>query len=245
MIDLQSFYAKTYQGPFLNLNEDDVFVDLENKIFAVFDGFGGTNIGDKAVDLVKDNLKNFFNHVSSDPDATMPYFYDAKYLIETNVLMNSVYLAHERLLKDNQPREMAERGGVSGLVGILSENILCTVSVGNCAAFLYRNGSVSLLASPDCSVPVGAYGQDSYLRTFPLSAMGLYDELSPKIWEHNIHPGDVLVFTTDGAYANIDLSDIKRVVETSADEHYMIKSLFDISNHRGNLDNQSAIVLSF
>ena len=203
MIDIQSYYGKSHQGPHLNLNEDDIYINLENRIFNVLDGLGGSNIGDQAVDLVKGKIDDFFSKVSADPDATMPYFYNPKYLLETNVLVNSIFLAHSALCDLNEKRAMSDRGAVAGLFTILSENILSIISIGNCCAYLYRNGQVSLLSAPDCVVPVGSYQQNIEHRTFPLQAMGLYDDLSPKIWEHNVHKDDIILLLTDGIYGHL------------------------------------------
>ncbi|OIQ15705.1 MAG: hypothetical protein BM556_17265 [Bacteriovorax sp. MedPE-SWde] len=245
MIDIQSYFAKTHQGPYLNLNEDDILVDLENRIFAVFDGFGGSGIGDQAVDLTKKKVEGFFAKVSSDPDSTMPYYYSHKYLLETNALINATHLAHESLINDNKNREMNERGGVASLVAMLSENILSIVSVGNCAAFLYRNGRVSLISSPDCISPIGSIEQNLTNRTFPLSGLGLYDDLSPKVWEVNLSAGDKVILLTDGIYSRLGLDDIRLCLDSSlVDEHESVRSLIVQANDRGNLDNQSAIIVS-
>jgi serine/threonine protein phosphatase PrpC len=245
MIEIQSYFAKTHQGPFLNLNEDDILVDLENRIFAVFDGFGGSSIGDQAVDLCRKKIEGFFSKVSADPDATMPYFFSHKYLLETNALINSTHLAHEALIEENKKREMNERGGVSSVVGMISENILSLVSVGNCAAFLYRNGKVSLINSPDCISPIGSIEQNLANRTFPLSALGLYDDLSLKVWEVNLSDGDKVILLSDGIYSRLGLEDLRLTIDSNLDdEHAAVKSLIGQANDRGNLDNQSAIILS-
>ncbi|EQC51251.1 PP2C family serine/threonine-protein phosphatase [Bacteriovorax sp. DB6_IX] len=245
MIDIQSYFAKTHQGPYLNLNEDDILVDLNNRLFALFDGFGGSSIGDQAVDLCKKKVEGFFSKVSADPDATMPYFYSPKYLLETNALINSTFLAHEALLKENSSREMNERGGVSQILAMISENILSLVSVGNCAAFLYRNGRVSLISSPDCISPIGSIEQNITYRTFPLSALGLYEDLDPKVWEVNLQQGDKVVLLSDGIFSRLGVDDLRVILDKhGTDEHESVKSLINLSNDRGNLDNQSAIILS-
>jgi len=245
MIEIQSYFAKTHQGPYLNLNEDDILVDLENRLFAVFDGFGGSSIGDQAVDLCKNKVEGFFSKVSADPDATMPYFYSPKYLLETNALINSTFLAHEAILAENSKREMNERGGVSSLLAMISENILSLVAVGNCAAFLYRNGRVSILSSPDCVSPIGSIEQNITNRTFPLVALGLYEDLNPKAWEVNLQAGDKVILLSDGVFSRLGIEDLRLSLDSNtSDEHAAVKSLLSQANDRGNLDNQSAIILS-
>lgn len=80
MSEIKSYAMKTHQGPFLNLNEDLVEVDLVNNLFMVIDGFGGSNIGDKAASMVRDSLKRSFTKIASDPDSTLPFYFSHKYL---------------------------------------------------------------------------------------------------------------------------------------------------------------------
>ena len=47
MIQLKEYVALSSQGPFLQINEDMVDVDLSNNLFMLLDGFGGSGVGDK------------------------------------------------------------------------------------------------------------------------------------------------------------------------------------------------------
>ncbi|MFT6604380.1 MAG: serine/threonine protein phosphatase PrpC, partial [Bacteriovoracaceae bacterium] len=67
---LKSYSAHTHQGPHLQINEDDVEIDLINQLYIIFDGFGGSAIGDKAVQEIKQTIKNFYTKIGGDPDAT-------------------------------------------------------------------------------------------------------------------------------------------------------------------------------
>lgn len=245
MIEIKSYYAKTHQGPYLNINEDDVQVDLEYKIFNIFDGFGGSSIGDKAVDLVKEKIESFFSRVSNDPDATMPYFYSPRYLLETNALINAIHLAHNSLLEENSSKQMNERAGVSVLSAMMSESILSLVSIGNCCAYLMRNNQLSLISPPDCISPIEKTEHNINLKTFPLVALGLHDEIMPKVWEINIQEGDRIVFLSDGVFSRLGMDDLKFVLrDNERSEHQAILDLFKAANDKGNLDNQSAILVS-
>ena len=57
---LKSFSAQTTQGPYLQLNEDAYDHDLNTNLYMVLDGFGGSGIGDRAVSLLKENVKKFY-----------------------------------------------------------------------------------------------------------------------------------------------------------------------------------------
>ena len=56
----------------------------------------------------------------------------------------------------------------------------------------------------------------------------------------------MVILLTDGVYARLLESEIKEILEKNLDsELEMINELFELSNDRGNLDNQSALVLQF
>src|SRR5690554_2697171 len=99
---LKSYTAKTHQGPYLHINEDEVDVDLRNKIYMLIDGFGGSGIGDRVAKEVKETIKRFYTRVGGDPDSTLPFFFSHKYLIEGNALINSMHYAHSLIKKDNR-----------------------------------------------------------------------------------------------------------------------------------------------
>ncbi|WP_419168018.1 PP2C family protein-serine/threonine phosphatase [Halobacteriovorax sp.] len=245
MRELESFFARTHQGPYLNLNEDSTYINLKQKIFGIFDGFGGSGISDLNLESVTKSIENYFTKLSGDPNATMPYFYSPQYVLETNALVNAMMIAHKNLMAINKKKEMKDKGGVSVALTMLSENILSVVSCGNCVALLYREGALSQISAPDSPTQISTSDNTHHKSTFPLVALGLYEEISPKIWEVNVMPHDKVILLSDGVYGSLSLNDIKRVVqELGPDEVTQIDGLFNFANRKGNLDNQSAIIFS-
>ena len=246
MVELKSYGLLTHQGPHLNLNEDLVDVDLINNIFMVIDGFGGSNIGDMAALLIRDSIKKSYTKIGSDPDSTLPFYYSHKYLIEGNALINSLHTAHKNMTKQNENKSMSNRGGGSVLSAALAENILTLVSTGNCSAYLYRNGHLTNEIIPDSLKSLSRELDTSYLQSCPLSGVGLFEDLHYQTRELKIADGDLVIFLTDGVYARLDESEIKNSIENNlGNELEVIKELFLLSNERGNLDNQSSLILQF
>lgn len=246
MIELKSYGMQTHQGPHLNLNEDLVEADLTNNLFMLIDGFGGSNIGDRAATMIRDNLKRSYTKIAIDPEATLPFFFSHKYLIEGNALVNALHMAHRQVSADNEGKSMDKRGGGSVVVAALAENVLTMVSTGNCVAYLYRKGHMSLEVLPDSLSSVSRDSFQSHLHSVPMSGVGLFEDLHYSVRELKIADGDLVVMLTDGVYSRLKADEIKYTVEKNLDsELEMIKELFRLSNGRGNLDNQSAIVLQF
>lgn len=246
MIELKSYGLLTNQGPHLNLNEDFVDVDLVNNLYMVIDGFGGSNIGDKAAMIIRNALKRSYTKNSSDVDATLPFFYSHKYLIEGNALINALYFAHSEMSKENKGKKMNNRGGGSVVSGALSDNILTLVSTGNCMAYLYRKGHLTPEVLPDSIRSLSRDNFSSCPFTVPMSGIGLFEDLHFQVKELKIAQDDLIILLTDGVYARIRESEIKYIVDKNLEsELEMIKELFKMANERGNIDNQSGLILQF
>ena len=246
MRELKSYGMNSHQGPHLNLNEDFVEVDLVNNLFMVIDGFGGSNVGEKAAIMIRDTLKRSYTQIANDPDSTLPFFFSHKYLIEGNALINALHKAHQNISRDNENKSMSNRGGGSVICAAMAENILTLVSTGNCGAYLYRKGNFACEVLPDSLMSLSRDRFSSYLHTVPMSGVGLFEDLHYQVKELKISAGDIVIILTDGVYARLLESEIKYTIEKNLEsELEIIQELFKLANERGNLDNQSALVLQF
>ena len=234
MNELKSYTLETHQGPHLNLNEDLIDVDLGLQLFMVLDGFGGSNIGDRIVQTSRDHIKRFFGKISRDPDSTLPFFYSPKYLLETNALINAFRGTHEQISKENISKSINNRGGTSAIALALSENMATIISTGNCQAYLIRKGKIYSQMLPDV------------FANAPMSGIGLFEDFHYQVTEFKIFPDDGLIMLTDGAYQRCEMHEILEILNKNPDnEKASIQEIFRSANDRGNLDNQSAIILQF
>jgi len=246
MIELKSYGMNSHKGPHLNLNEDFVEVDLINNLYMVIDGFGGSNIGDAAALMIRDTLKQSYTQIAKDPDSTLPFFFSHKYLIEGNALINALHKAHQNILNANNKKTLNNRGGGSVVCAAMAENVLTLVSTGNCGAYLYRKGNFACELLPDSLRSLSRDHFSSFLHTVPMSGVGLFEDLHYQVKELKISAGDIVVILTDGVYARLLESEIKYSIEKNLDSELdMIEELFKLANERGNLDNQSALILQF
>ncbi|MFI5390421.1 MAG: PP2C family protein-serine/threonine phosphatase [Bacteriovoracales bacterium] len=246
MIKLKSYSANTNQGPFLQVNEDDIDVDLVNKLFLIFDGYGGSGIGDKSCQSLKRDLKAFYTKFAEDPDSTMPFFFSPKYNLEGNALINSLHSAHKSLKDENLKKEYALRGGASIIAGALSEQLLTMVSIGNCLSLLYRKNHLEIITKPDSLATLTQDKFKAHLQTTPLSGLGLFEDLYMNIKELKILEGDLIIFLTDGAYSRINNEELRYIIEAiDLSLPKKVEEVFKLSNSRGNLDNQSCVFLQF
>lgn len=245
-MQLKSYTCRTHQGPYLNVNEDDVDIDLVHKLYLIFDGFGGASIGDKAVTFLKETIKKFYTKVGGDPDSTLPFYFSPKYLIEGNALINSMHYAHSLWKKELKGVDMSQRGGASAIGVAQAENILTLVGTGNCAAYLYRKGHLSSLLAPDSMNSLTPDDYHAHFYTSPVSGFGLFDDLHLQVKEFRAYSDDTLLLMTDGAYARVEEDELKFILERPERSSLeKIEEIFKLSNSRGNLDNQSVILLNY
>jgi len=246
MIELKSYASRTDKGPYLQINEDNVEVDLVNKLYMVFDGFGGSAVGDKAVYLVQDTIKKFYTRIAGDSDATLPFYYSPKFLLEGNALVNAMEYAHFLLKKENKDKDMNSRAGVSCIAASQAENILTLAATGNCLGLIYGHGKMRVVSAPDNFEFLSGDFYDKEFVTAPASGFGLFNELHVNVTEVRINDGDRLLLLSDGVYARIDHDEIKdTILSEGPKSSEKIDILFELANKRGNMDNQTALLLNF
>ncbi len=243
---LKSYAAQTHQGPYLEVNEDGYEFDFENELFMVLDGFGGSGVGDKAVEKLKHEIKLFYSQMSDDPNATMPLYYNPKNLLEGNAILNSMFNAHQNLYKMNSEKPVNQRAGSSAIVAARSESIMVLVGVGNCCAYHYRQGCLSKIIVEDNLKYLSKNQFESRFRTAPMGAIGMYPELSYQMREVRLLEGDKLLLLTDGVYSQLNDEEILHHLNRSApNPQDRLNSLLKLSNSHGNTDNITAMILEF
>ena len=243
---LKAYAAQTHQGPYLQVNEDGYEFDFDNELFMILDGFGGSGIGDRAVERIKQEIKHFYTQISDDPNATMPIYYDPRNLLEGNAILNSIMNAHQNLLKFNFDRPISQRAGTSAVVAVKVDSLMIFIGIGNCCAYHYRQGKLSKIIHEDTFKYLSKDQFDFKFRTTPMNAIGMYPEMGHQLKEVRLSEGDKVILLTDGVYGQISEEEILYSLNRQAlDAQERINNLLKLSNSRGNTDNQTALILEF
>ncbi|HXH30918.1 MAG TPA: protein phosphatase 2C domain-containing protein [Bacteriovoracaceae bacterium] len=243
---LKAYAAQTHQGPYLQVNEDSYEFDFENDLFMVIDGFGGSGTGDRAVEKLKAEIKNFYTQISDDPNATMPLYYNPRNLLEGNAILNSIINAHQNLLKHNAQVPLGQRAGASVVVAVKADSLLILIGVGSCSAYHFRQGKLSKVIVEDTFGNLCKDNHDMRFRTAPMNALGMYPEIGHQMREIRLAEGDKVILLTDGIYSQVNEDELLYALnKSSPDANERINSLLKLSNARGNLDNQTAMILEF
>lgn len=243
---LKAYAAQTHQGPYLQVNEDGYDFDFENDVYLVLDGFGGSGIGDRAVEKIKHEIKTYYSQLSDDPNATMPLYYNPRNLLEGNAILNALMNAHQNQLKANQNLPINQRAGASVIAAVRAESLLILVGVGNCCAYHFRQGKLTKMIFEDT---LKFLSKDQFVSRFhsaPANALGMYPELGHQLKEVRLAVGDRVLLLTDGVYSEISDEEIQYALSKAAsDPQERVNSLLKLSNSRGNSDNQTAMILEF
>jgi serine/threonine protein phosphatase PrpC len=246
-MQLKAYAVKTDQGPYLNINEDGYEFDIIENFYFLMDGFGGSGVGDKCVEEIKQNMRGFYNKIAQDPDSTLPFFFSPKFLIEGNALINAMIFTHKKIFEQNMKVDMSKRAGSSGIFAIKHESIFTFASVGNCMGYLLRSGSIQKIFIPDDFNLLSSDQFEKHYRTMPLSAFGLFSDLYYQVKEVRVEKGDAFILLSDGVHSRLAEHEILHYLEKneSGDQQKILETLFDLANKRGNLDNQTAMLLQF
>lgn len=246
MFNIKRFAALTNQGPFLKTNEDFYDTDIENGLFLILDGIGGAGIGDTFVHQCIQQIKHYYLHLVDDPENTMPFFYHPHYLLETNALLNSLKRFHMESFKQNQEKDITNRAAASILATTFSDHICTMINMGNTMAYLHRMDTITPIFSEN---NFGLFNNDvksKFMRNIPQNAMGLFDYFNFELRELKIFPKDRILFLTDGVYSLLSTSEMQSMLIQKYDNlNQLIQRIFDYVNGKGNIDNQTAIIIEF
>jgi serine/threonine protein phosphatase PrpC len=245
MSELSAVASKTYQGPILQINEDNVNVNITEKLYMLLDGFGGSGAGDVATKFIIDNISRFYTQIALDPEKTLPFFFSSRHLIEGNALINSILFSHKKLFQENMKKEMNSRSGSSGIFACQADTVLVLVAVGNCSAYLLRENKLEKIFFSDTFSMLSPSAK-SHESSLPMNAMGLFPDLYYQVKELKISRGDKVLLLSDGVSNWVEDFETKFILEKSdVDNNGKIDLFINLANQRGNTDNQSVMILEY
>ena len=245
-MNIKSYAAITHQGPLLEVNEDAYDFDFKKHFYFVLDGFGGSGIGDKAVLGAKLQLKEFLFKLSSDPNATMPFYYDPQNLLEGNALINTILNSHHRLYKENLDRKLSHRAGYSGCFALKSESCWVLCGIGTAQAFLFRQGHLERIFGDQSLKLHSSSALPHNELNVPLSGVGLYQNVHFQMREVKIQPGDLILLATDGLYSALSENELIYHLSQPHHDHFIrLSHMINLSNSHGNYDNQTGMIIEF
>ena len=238
MMTLKRFAVESRKGNFFEINEDYYKYQLDKNLFLLFDGIGGVSRGDVASQTCAQEIISFYGKIASDPDATQPFFFSPQYFLETNSLVNSFIFTHNKLYRSNIVKDISQRSATQALGIAFNQSHLLTVTCGNFVLWRYREGELSKMIMNENLDFANKINID-----FPVSALGLYEEINPVIREFELREGDIWFAYTDGI--SVKENDLTQLMGSSVQSSRLIDKCMSLSYEAGKLDNQTALLLNF
>ena len=246
MSGLKKIFSNSEAGPILNINEDDCVIDVKNSLFGVIDGHGGSGIGDKGSELIKNTMLKNYGTLVADPDATMPFFFDPSNSLEINALMNTFLLANDELMKLNDGKKISSKAGASMIAGVSVESSFHCVSVGHCLGVKVSESDLSPFFLPDSSYNFSMMKHNDSAQVFPYSFLGEKPDFNYSVKTLNVEEGESIFLMTDGAFQRVSGIELLSMFQTSRGNAIeLCEMVFALANDRGNKDNQSIVVLEY
>lgn len=249
-----SYQALTDVGRKRKGNEDNLFVNAEQRLFVVADGMGGHAAGEVASKIAVDSINEFVCLTGGDQEITWPFGLDDSISYDGNRLKTSIRYANRKVL--DATREKSEYEGMATTVAaVLVDGEMANLAhVGDSRVYMVRDGSLTLLTSDHSWVNeqiqsgiISAEQARSHpLRNVVTRALGGKPDLAVDIQVQKMEPGDVLLLCSDGLTTMIPDEGIVEIVsEAGGDIEKAAKALVAEANARGGEDNITVLLLKF
>ncbi len=254
------------KGPYRHRNEDVAESRPAEGIFIVSDGLGGAAAGDRAAriatDLIAFALANDLDPAEA-VDRMLPESHVRAAIKErlgeqidgarpSDRLRFGFLMAHFGVLAE------ASTSGAVGMatatvVAWMQGGVLCIGHVGDCRAYAFSDGILTLLTR-DHSLSMALAGRKSlprgaessaFLRSRLTQVIGGEVTPTPDVCNWHPEPGSRLLLCSDGVWGSLDEGEITRQVNRHAAAEELARSLVAAAISAGSRDNATALVVRF
>jgi PPM family protein phosphatase len=233
--------SRTAQGVRSN-NEDNLVVDLRQRLFIVADGMGGQERGEVASSMAVDIIPRIIHarlEQSEQPD---------------RAILDAMLTANQAIVDSGRSQPEGRRMGTTVVVALHVNGQVFTTHLGDSRAYLIRGSEVQQL-TVDHSVA------QALVSTGALTA----DEARFSPYQHVLHKflgcadlngatevrpftpqnGDRLLLATDGMTNHITLDDLRTGPKLHPDPQNWVDHLVQKALDHGSRDNVTGIVIAF
>ena len=246
------FGAATDTGRVRPRNEDRFVAEGDLGFFAVIDGMGGHSGGELASATIAEAVTAFIRETAGDSDKTWPVALDATLSVLANRLQVAIRTANRTLATRAQSNMELDGSGATLAAALFGHGQLAVSNVGDCRAYLLRNGELSQLTRDHSVVAeqlaLGLIDPDA-ARNHPLRhvvtrAVSGQAGMAVDILEMPVTAGDRFLLCSDGIHAVLtdkEIADLCGSRDRSLDE--ICRAAIEQANARGGPDNATAVVI--
>lgn len=231
-------------------NEDAFLLRSGQGLFAVADGVGGHEGGEVASKIAMDTLREALPDMLGSKDRTPPAEIGNGADRIPTAFKYVITLANRNILAA-AARSSALAGMGTTITALLLANHRAVVAhVGDSRAYRLRDNTLRQLTDDHSAVAeqvragvlTPAQAKTSAHRHVITRALGLEDNVTPDLSNHDVKPGDVYLLCTDGLTEMVDNDAIGKVL-ASQQPKAAVKTLIDAANKAGGVDNITAVVV--
>jgi protein phosphatase len=231
-------------------NQDRLLVDEQLRLLIVADGMGGHAAGEVAAAVAADSIREFVAVTAADPDRTWPVEFDEDLSFQANQLRAAVLVANRRISERTSENEHLRGMGATLAAGLVGEDRIVVSNVGDCRAYLLRDGRLSRLTHDHSWVAeqvAQGFLSEQAARVHPwrhmvTRALQGDEALLVDVAEHPLRPNDRLLLCSDGLHGPVPDEAIAAILRSHTDSAGACAALVEAANAGGGPDNISVIV---
>ena len=235
-----TFAGRTDVGVVRSGNEDNFLMLPERGVFIVADGMGGHAAGEVASEMAVRIVAQELGDPTGHSDEEL-----ADSLRQAIQRANAAIF--DRTLTEHDKRGM----GTTTTVLVLSGSRYLVGQVGDSRAYQLRDRRLVQLTKDHSYVQEqvdAGYLTPEQARTHPYSnvitrCVGANSEVTPDVYVGGLRAGDRYLLASDGLTGMLEDSDLQSALITYDGPQDLVDALIVDANHRGGLDNITAIVV--
>lgn len=212
--------ARTHPGNVRRLNEDCALTRPDIGLIALADGMGGHMAGEVASQRALESLQDFVDKSAAGPESTWPFAIDPNSTPAANRLLTALKVANQSVLEAAGMRLDRTGMGTTLVAGIIESDRFTYTSVGDSRVYLLTEGRLRQLSRDDSLIAMlqeQTGGDPAAIRDHPMRnvltrVVGVRPELTVTADEQVLHPGDVIMLTSDGLHGAIPHDQLAAIV---------------------------------
>lgn len=223
-------------------NEDNLYVNLDRKIFLVADGMGGQDRGEQASGMAAEIIPRVvYDRLTANEEAC-------------EAVKRAMEEANEAIVSAGQNQPPGRRMGTTAVLALQKADQVFVSGLGDSRAYLIRDGSVEQLtvdhSVAQALVASGALTPDE-ARNSPyqhvlhkfLGCTNMTESAEVKPFTPQV--GDRLLLATDGLTNHITDEDLSQGVPSHPNPQDWAEYLVQLALDRGSKDNVTCVIVAF
>jgi len=215
-------------------------------LLAVADGFGrpgGASSSSIALDVIRESVRRELRSASPPRSLTGADIRD--------ILIKAFAEANQRLLQLSGGSADHVNAASTCTAVLIVSNQAFIAHIGDSRAYLLRRGELVQLTSDESIVPDlvtsnGGGHPARYRQVRPLltRALGIEAEaVAPKVTHYTLHPRDAVMFSTDGAYRALSLTDLQMALNNKEQRaEWITDRILTLARAAGSVDNATVML---